>query len=52
MFWVFGIYNLFENGLLRAIRAAANPGEIGEAVMVGCGFLSVVIISYLLGSIN
>ena len=52
MFWVFGIYNLFENGLLRAIRTAANPGEVGEAVMVGCGFLAVVIISYLLGSIN
>lgn len=52
MFWVFGIYNLFENGLLNAIRAAAKPGETGEAVLVGLGFLVVMILSYLLGSIN
>ena len=52
MFWVVGIYNLFENGLLRAIRAAANLGEVGDAVLTGCGFLAVVLISYLLGSIN
>ncbi len=52
MFWVFGIYNLFENGLLNAIRTAVNPGEVGEAALVGCGFLAVVILSYLLGSVN
>ncbi len=52
MFWVWGIYNLFENGILNAIRTAAKPDEVGEAVLVGCGFLAVVIISYLLGSIN
>ena len=52
MFWVFGIYNLFENGLLNAIRTAVNPDEVGEAALVGCGFLAVVILSYLLGSVN
>ena len=52
MFWVFGIYNLFENGLLNAIRTATNPGEVGEATLVGCGFIAVVILSYLLGSVN
>lgn len=52
MFWVVGIYNLFENGLLNRIRAATSPDEVGEAVLTGCGFLAVVWISYLLGSIN
>ncbi len=52
MFWVWGIYNLFENGLLNAIRTAIQPDEVGEAVLTGCGFLAVVIVSYLLGSIN
>ncbi len=52
MFWVWGIYNLFENGLLNVIRAALKPGEIGEAVLVGSGFIAVIVISYLLGSIN
>lgn len=52
MFWVWGIYNLFENGIINAIRTATAPGEVGEAAMVGIGFLAVVIISYLLGSIN
>ena len=52
MFWIWGIYNLFENGLLNIIRTATNPGEIGEAVLVGCGFMAVIIISYLLGSVN
>ena len=28
MFWVVGIYNLFENGLLNAIRTATAPGEV------------------------
>ena len=52
MFWVFGIYNLFENGLLNALRTALGPDEVGEAALVGCGFLAVVILSYLLGSVN
>lgn len=52
MFWVWGIFNLFENGLLNAIRAAAAPSEVGEAILTGCGFLAVIVISYLLGSIN
>ncbi|MBE6604292.1 MAG: glycerol-3-phosphate 1-O-acyltransferase PlsY [Ruminococcaceae bacterium] len=52
MFWMWGIYNLFKNGLLNIIRTATNPGEIGEAVLVGCGFMAVIVISYLLGSVN
>ena len=52
MFWAWGFYNLFEGGILNAIRNAIQPGETGEAVLVGCGFLAVIIISYLLGSIN
>ncbi|MBQ3056282.1 MAG: glycerol-3-phosphate 1-O-acyltransferase PlsY [Clostridia bacterium] len=52
MFWVWGIFNLFENGLLNAIRTALTPDEVGEAILTGCGFLAVVVISYLLGSVN
>ncbi len=52
MFWVFGIYNLFEKGLINAIRTAIKPGETGDAVLVGLGFLVVIVSSYLLGSIN
>ena len=52
MFWVWGIFNLFENGILNAIRAALKPGELGEAILTGCGFLAVILISYLLGSVN
>ena len=52
MFWAWGFFNLFEGGILHAIRKATQPGETGEAVLVGCGFLAVIIISYLLGSIN
>lgn len=52
MFWIWGIYNLFENGLINIIRTKANPGEVGEAALIGCGFLAVVLISYLLGSVN
>ena len=52
MFWAWGFHNLFEGGILNAIRNAIQPGETGEAVLVGCGFLAVIIISYLLGSIN
>ena len=52
MFWVFGIYNLFENGLLNVLRTSLHPDEVGEAALVGCGFVAVAILSYLLGSVN
>ena len=53
-FWIFGIYNLFENGLINLIRTALQlqPDSTGEALLVGGGFLFCTIAAYLLGSIN
>ena len=50
--WTAGIYNLFSGGLLNLIRKCTTPGEGGEALLVGCGFFLVIILSYLLGSVN
>ena len=52
MFWVKGIYHLFENGLIKAIRSANDLGEVGDAALVGGGFLFCIVVAYLLGSIN
>ena len=52
MFWVVGIYNLFENGILNLIRQRTAPGEVGEAALVGCGFAFCILVAYLLGSVN
>ena len=50
--WTAGIFNLFKNGIINAIRTSAEPGEVGEAWLVGLGFVAVIVISYLLGSVN
>lgn len=50
--WTAGIYNLFSDGVINLIRSKANPSETGEALLVGLGLVLVVILSYLLGSIN
>ena len=52
MFLVWGIYNLFKNGLLRSLLAAWQPGETGHAVAIGLSFALCILFSYLLGSIN
>ena len=50
--WTAGIYNLFTGGLVNLIRRNARPNEGGEALLVGIGFLLVIVLSYLLGSVN
>ncbi len=50
--WTAGIYNLFTGGLFNLLRDTMNPNERGEALLVGCGLIFVVILSYLLGSVN
>ena len=50
--WTAGIYNLFTGGLVNLIRGKAVPGENGEALLVGLGFIVVIVLSYLLGSVN
>lgn len=51
-FWTWGIYNLFDNGLLRYLLARLNPTDEGRAALIGGAFALCVIVPYLLGSIN
>ena len=50
--WTAGIYNLFTNGLLNLIRTKTTLNEQGEAALIGAGLVLVVVLSYLLGSVN
>ena len=47
-----GIYELFDNGLLRTILTHNTIGEAGQYALIGAGFALCIIVSYLLGSIN
>lgn len=51
-FLVWGIYDLFKNGLLRALIAKLAPGETGTAALIGVCFVACIAVPYLLGSIN
>ena len=51
-FWVWGIYNLFDNGLVRYLLARLQPNDSGRAALIGGAFALCVIVPYLLGSIN
>ncbi len=51
-FWIFGIYNLFNGGLLQWLRSRFTIGVNGEAALIGIGFIFCILVSYLLGSIN
>ena len=51
-FSAFGIYDLFENGLIRRITAAGEPGSWQNALAIGIGVVLCIVVSYLLGSIN
>ncbi|MBQ8357463.1 MAG: glycerol-3-phosphate 1-O-acyltransferase PlsY [Clostridia bacterium] len=52
MFLVWGIYNLFENGLLRVLLSTFQPNENITALWIGLAFAFCIIASYLLGSVN
>ncbi|MBQ9777323.1 MAG: glycerol-3-phosphate 1-O-acyltransferase PlsY [Clostridia bacterium] len=51
-FLVWGIYDLFENGLLRMLLGKLNPDESGRAALIGGCFVLCMVVSYLLGSVN
>lgn len=51
-FLVFGIYDLFRNGIIRRILNATELPEGGRAAVLGGGFLLCIVVAYLLGSIN
>ena len=51
-FTVWGIYNLFRDGLLHRILQQNTLGEAGSAALIGGAFLLCIVISYLLGSVN
>ena len=51
-FWMWGTYNLFENGILNMIRQRISATEEQDALLVGIGFALCVIVAYLLGSVN
>ena len=51
-FWVWGIYNLFDNGLVRHLLAKLQLNDAGRAALIGGAFALCVIVPYLLGSIN
>lgn len=50
--WVWGIYNLFDHGLLHAWMQGIGANESTSALLIGFGFLLCLACSYLLGSIN
>lgn len=50
--WVWGIYNLFDNGLLHVWMQGSGAGEGTSALLIGLGFLLCLVCAYLLGSIN
>ena len=50
--WVWGIYNLFQNGILRAVMQGSAANESTSALLIGVGFLVCLACAYLLGSIN
>lgn len=51
-FMVWGIYNLFDNGLIRRLTEKYSFTEGQEALAVGLGFAFCIIFSYLIGSVN
>jgi glycerol-3-phosphate acyltransferase PlsY len=50
--WVWGIYNLFQNGLLRTVMHGVAADERTAALLVGLGLLLCFACAYLLGSVN
>ena len=50
--WVWGIYNLFDNGLLRLLLGRFAHSEGTVALFIGLAFLLCLTVSYLLGSVN
>ena len=51
-FLIWGIYNWFDNGLLRMIFGKFSFGEGTTALIVGLTFVFCIAVSYLLGSVN
>ena len=51
-FWVWGVYDLFQNGIIRSIRSANALSETATAALLGSAFIFCMIVAYLLGSIN
>ncbi len=51
-FMVLGIYNLFDNGLIRRLTEKYSFTEGQEALAIGLGLAFCIIFSYLIGSVN
>ena len=51
-FLIWGIYNLFEGGLLRLLFEKFSFTEGTTALLIGLGFVFCIVVSYLLGSVN
>ena len=51
-FLVWGIYDLFKNGLLRMLLEGLSPDENTTAMLIGGGFVLCMVFAYLLGSVN
>ena len=51
-FMVWGIYNLFDNGLLHSLISKNTFGEEKEALLIGLSFAFCIIFAYLVGSVN
>ncbi len=50
MFWIWGVYELFRSGVVDLL--AARLPDSYDPYLIGGGMLLVIIVSYLLGSIN
>ncbi len=51
-FFVWGIYDLFENGLVNSILSRWQLEGVAKAAVIGAGFLLCIAVAYLLGSVN
>lgn len=49
---IWGIYDLFHNGIVRSVVSANTLTESATATLIGVGFALCILVAYLLGSIN
>lgn len=50
--FAFGVYDLFDTGLLHGVLHLGGMEDVGRAVTIGLGLLACMVVGYLLGSVN
>ena len=49
---MWGIYDLFQNGIVRSVLTKNELSDSGIAAVIGAGLVLCVLVAYLLGSLN